>query len=88
MCVEADYLLIDFIKLKVTGLNNSETTTNSLSFINIKNTHKHATYLIPILVLKILFFAQVFNRVVYRIPTPNRIPLRILPLSDFDITLT
>ena len=77
-----------FHKLKVTGLNNSETTTDSLSIINSKNIPKHTTYLILILVFEKYYFAQVFNRVVYRIPTPNRILLRILPLSDLDITPT
>ena len=31
------------------GLNNSETTTDSLSIINSKDIHKHPTYLILIL---------------------------------------
>ena len=45
-------------------MNNSETTTDSLSIINNKNIPKHTTYLILILVFEKLFFAQVFNRVV------------------------
>ena len=54
-------LLTDwFHKLKVTGLNNSETTTDSLSVINSKITHKHAAYLSLILVFENIIFAQVF----------------------------
>ena len=69
------------------GLNNSETMTDSLFIINSENIPKHTTYLILIIVFEKYYFTQV-NTAVYRITTPNRIPLRILPLSDFDITLT
>ncbi len=51
-------LLTDlFHKLKVTGLNNSEIITDSLSVINSKITHKYATYLILILVFENIIFA-------------------------------
>ena len=84
----ADFLTDWFHKLKVTGLNNSKTIADSLSIINSENIPKHTTYLILILVFEKYYFTQVFNHVVYRITTPNRMPLQILPLSDFDITLT
>ena len=50
-------LLTDwFYKLKVTGLNNSETIADSLSIINSKNIPKHTTYLILISVIEKYYF--------------------------------
>ena len=45
-----------FYKLKVTGLNNSETIADSLSIINSKNIPEHTTYLILILVIEKYYF--------------------------------
>ena len=45
-----------FHKLKVTGLTNSETITDSLSIINSENIPKHTTYLILILVFENIIF--------------------------------
>ena len=82
--IVADLVTDWFHKLNVTGLNNSETISDSPFTVNSKIIPKHAAYSILILVLKNIILLR-FLTAAYRIPTPNRIPLRILPLSDFDI---
>ena len=82
--IVADLVTDWFHKLNVTGLNNSETISDSPFTVNSKIIPKHAAYSILILVLKNIILLR-FLIAAYRIPTPNLILLRILPLSDFDI---
>ena len=85
--IVADLVTDWFHNLNVTGLNNSKTIADSTFTVNSKIIPKHASYLMLILVLKNIILIR-FLTAAYRIPTPSRVPIRILLLSDFDITLT